>query len=180
MVIRLYVRRLDNYLVGIQVACSLVMWLGGYRGTSEKPRDSELKRNLISVALGTVFRALIAKQLYEASLHRVLETASTTHRSDYLTDVRLQQTFTKAIVVAVYWRVGSELITASQMSGRSRFSCASSAAITWERTASRPETGLPHPICYRPSRQRVPTVKPGLTACTTKISHRKERNCRQK
>jgi uncharacterized hydrophobic protein (TIGR00271 family) len=97
-------------IVGIQVACSLVMWLGGYRGTSEKRQGSELKRNLISVTLlliltvvlGTALRELIAKQIYEASVRRILETASTTHKGAYLTGVRFEQTATTAIVVAVY------------------------------------------------------------------------------
>lgn len=97
-------------IVGIQVACSLVMWLGGYRGTSERLRGSELERNLVSVALlliltvvlGTALRQLIAKQIYEASVRRILNTASTTHNGAYLTDVRFEQAGTTAIVVAVY------------------------------------------------------------------------------
>ena len=97
-------------IVGIQVACSLVMWLGGYRSTSEKLRGSGLKKNLISVALlliltvvlGTVLRGLVAKQIYEASVRRILETASRTHSGAYLTNVRFEQTAKTAIVVAVY------------------------------------------------------------------------------
>ena len=97
-------------MVGIQVACSLVMWLSGYRGTAKYLRDSELKRNLVSVALmlvlavvlGVQLRELIAKQSYEASVRRILETASTTHKGAYLTEVRFQRSPGMAIVVAVY------------------------------------------------------------------------------
>ncbi|MGA8622862.1 MAG: DUF389 domain-containing protein [Candidatus Sulfotelmatobacter sp.] len=97
-------------IVGVQVACSLVIWIGGYRGRSEKLRGSELKRNLVSGALlliltgvlGTALRGLIVKQAYEASVHRILETASSTHRGAYLTSVRFEQTAKTAIVVAVY------------------------------------------------------------------------------
>jgi hypothetical protein len=74
------------------------MWLGGYRGISEKHRGSQLKRNLLSVVLlliltgvlGTALRELIAKQVYQASVRRVLE--KTTHKGAYLTDLRFQQT----------------------------------------------------------------------------------------
>jgi uncharacterized hydrophobic protein (TIGR00271 family) len=97
-------------IVAIQVSCSLVMWLGGYRGASERLRGSELKRNLVSVALlfilalvlGIQLRDVIAKQTYEASVRRILETASSTHQGAYLTDVRFQQASGTMIVVAVY------------------------------------------------------------------------------
>ena len=97
-------------IVAIQVACSLVMWLGGYRGAAQNVRGSGLKRNLISVVLlvilsvvlGTALREVIAKQIYEASVRRILNTASTTHKGAYLTDVRFEQAGTTAIVVAVY------------------------------------------------------------------------------
>jgi uncharacterized hydrophobic protein (TIGR00271 family) len=97
-------------IVGIQVACSMVMWLGGYRGPAEKLKGSEWKRNLVSVALllvlavglGVELRELVAKELYEASVRRILETASTTHKGAYLTDVRFQQASGTAVVVAVY------------------------------------------------------------------------------
>jgi len=95
-------------IVAIQVACSLVMWLSGYRGVWEKHRGRQLKRNLLSVALlliltgvlGTALRGLIAKEVYEASVRRILE--KTAHKGAYLTDIRFEQTATTAIVVAVY------------------------------------------------------------------------------
>jgi hypothetical protein len=37
-------------IVAIQVAGSLVMWLGGYRGSQQTEQFSALKRNLLSVA----------------------------------------------------------------------------------------------------------------------------------
>jgi uncharacterized hydrophobic protein (TIGR00271 family) len=97
-------------MVGIQVACSLVMWLGGYRGAPKKLQESALKRNLVSVAallvlavvLRVQLRELIAKQSYEASVRRILETASITHKGAYLTDVRFQRSSGTAIVIAVY------------------------------------------------------------------------------
>lgn len=97
-------------IVAIQVACSLVMWLGGYRGRSEKIQGSELKRNVVSVALllilavvlGIELRELIAKQLYEASVRRVLEKVSATHKGAYLADVRFRQVSGTNVVVAVY------------------------------------------------------------------------------
>ncbi len=97
-------------ILGIQVACSLVIWLGGYRGPTGKLQGSEWKRNLVSVALllvlavalGVELRELVAKQLYEASVRRVLETASTSHKGAYLADVRFQQAAGTAVVVAVY------------------------------------------------------------------------------
>jgi uncharacterized hydrophobic protein (TIGR00271 family) len=95
-------------IVAIQVACSLVMWLAGYRGISEKHRGGQLKRNLISVVLlliltvvlGTALRELIARQLYQASVRHILE--KTAHLGAYLTEVRFEQAGTTAIVVAVY------------------------------------------------------------------------------
>lgn len=97
-------------IVAIQVACSLVMWLGGYRGTSGNPRGSELKRNLVSVALllilalvlGIELREVIAKEVYEASVRRVLAIASTTHKGAYLADVRFRQAMGTTVVIAVY------------------------------------------------------------------------------
>jgi uncharacterized hydrophobic protein (TIGR00271 family) len=97
-------------MVGIQVACSLVMWLGGYRGTPKNLRHSELKRHVISVTvmlvlavvLGIQLQESIAQHIYEASVRRILESASLTHKGAYLTDVRFQQTSETAVIVAVY------------------------------------------------------------------------------
>jgi uncharacterized hydrophobic protein (TIGR00271 family) len=60
-------------IVGIQVAGSLVMWLGGYRGSAQTAHLSALKRNLLSVAvlcalilfLGQQLQKLISKEQYE-------------------------------------------------------------------------------------------------------------------
>jgi uncharacterized membrane protein len=97
-------------MVGIQVACSLVMWLGGYRGTPKNLRHSELKRHVISVTvmlvlavvLGIQLQESIAQHIYEASVRRILESVSMTHKGAYLTDVRFQQTSGTAVIVAVY------------------------------------------------------------------------------
>ena len=55
---------------------------------------------ILTGVLGTALRELIAKQVYQASVRRVLE--KTTHKGAYLTDLRFQQTAKTAIVVAVY------------------------------------------------------------------------------
>jgi uncharacterized hydrophobic protein (TIGR00271 family) len=97
-------------MVGIQVACSLVMWLAGYRGASGRAQGSALKRNLVSagllfvlvVVLGSQLREVIAKHTYQASVRRILETASKTHQGAYLTDVRFQRASGLTVVVAVY------------------------------------------------------------------------------
>lgn len=97
-------------IVGIQVACSLVMWFGGYRGVDGRGKGGELKRNLVSVALliilGVVLsiqlRQLIGKELYQASVRRILEEASATHKGAYLTDVRFHHTSFSDVVTAVY------------------------------------------------------------------------------
>jgi hypothetical protein len=55
---------------------------------------------ILTGVLGTALRELIAKQVYQASVRRILE--KTTHKGACLTDVRFEQTATTAIVVAVY------------------------------------------------------------------------------
>jgi len=97
-------------IVAIQVACSLVMWLGGYRGEEGRVKGGELKRNLVSVTLlmilGVVLSVqlqhMISKEVYQASVRRILETASTTHKGAYLTEVRFQQALGTDVVIAVY------------------------------------------------------------------------------
>ena len=46
---------------------------------------------ILAVVLGIEFRQLIAKQLYEASVRRVLKKVSATQRGAYLADVRFRQ-----------------------------------------------------------------------------------------
>jgi uncharacterized hydrophobic protein (TIGR00271 family) len=97
-------------MVAIQVAGSIVMWLGGYRGMAQQPSGSALKRNLLSlvvlcflaVLLGIQLRHMIASEVYKASVRRILSTASATHKGAYLTEVRFQRGSGRMVVVAVY------------------------------------------------------------------------------
>jgi uncharacterized hydrophobic protein (TIGR00271 family) len=97
-------------IVAIQVAGSIVMWLNGYRGTAQQLRVSELKRNLLSVAalctlaivLGIQLREVISKEVYEASVRTILNTAATTHKGAYLTEVRFRRDSGRMFVVADY------------------------------------------------------------------------------
>ncbi len=57
---------------------------------------------ILAVVLGIEFRQLIAKQLYEASVRRVLKKVSATQRGAYLADVRFRQVSATNVVVAVY------------------------------------------------------------------------------
>jgi uncharacterized hydrophobic protein (TIGR00271 family) len=97
-------------IVAIQVAGSVVMWLGGYRGDTQATRANAVKRNLISVVvlvilavvLGVQMRDEISKQVYEASVRKILKAAATTHEGGYLTDVRFQRHAGRMVVVAAY------------------------------------------------------------------------------
>jgi uncharacterized hydrophobic protein (TIGR00271 family) len=97
-------------IVAIQVASSLVMWLGGFRGAPQTIHVSELKRNLLSVvllaALGIFlaiqFRRVIQSEVYEATIRTALNAATTDHAGAYLADLRVQKTGDRALVVAVY------------------------------------------------------------------------------
>jgi uncharacterized membrane protein len=97
-------------IVAIQVAGSVVMWLGGYRGDTQATRANAVKRNLISVGvlvilaivLGIQMRNEISKQVYEASVRKILKAAAATHEGGYLTDVRFQRHAGRMVVVAVY------------------------------------------------------------------------------
>jgi hypothetical protein len=96
-------------MVGIQVAGSVVMWLGGYRGGLQTTRASTLKRNLVSVAalcalavvLGVQLRDVISKQVYEESVRKILDTAATTHKGAYLAEVRFRRDSGRMVVVAI-------------------------------------------------------------------------------
>jgi len=98
-------------IVGIQVAGSLVMWLGGYRGSSlRRSRLSMLKRNLVSVAilcalavfLGGQLQNLISKQVYTSSVRKILGSAATDHKGAYLVDVRIEEHSKRTVVVAIF------------------------------------------------------------------------------
>jgi len=97
-------------IVAIQVASSLVMWLGGFRGAPRTIHARELKRNLLSVVLlgalavflAIQFRRVMASEVYEATVRTALSAAATEHTGAYLTDLRVQKTGDRALVVAVY------------------------------------------------------------------------------
>lgn len=97
-------------IVAIQVACSVVMWLGGFRGTSTHHTGSEWKRNAISVSvlavltllLGIHLREFIANEVAEAGVRRILETASSDHKGAFLASVRFQRDGGKSVIVAIY------------------------------------------------------------------------------
>lgn len=97
-------------IVGIQVAGSVVMWLGGYRGGTQTTRAGALKRNLVSIAvlctlaivLGVELREVISKQVYEASVRRILNRAAATHKGASLTEVRFRRDSGRMVVVATY------------------------------------------------------------------------------
>jgi uncharacterized hydrophobic protein (TIGR00271 family) len=97
-------------IVGIQVAGSVVMWLGGYRGSQQDDRLSTLKRNFLSVLvlialalfLGGQLDNLVAKQLYETSLRKLLTSADQNHNGAHLAEVRFQKKGKITTVVAVY------------------------------------------------------------------------------
>jgi uncharacterized hydrophobic protein (TIGR00271 family) len=97
-------------IVGIQVAGSLVMWLGGYRGSPQTAQISALKRNLLSVAvlcglavfLGHELQDLVSKQIYEASVRNILTSAAKNHSGANLVEIRFQDEAKRTVVVAVY------------------------------------------------------------------------------
>jgi uncharacterized hydrophobic protein (TIGR00271 family) len=98
-------------IVGIQVAASVVMWVGGYRGKKvEHLIGSELKRNILSLAvmcslavfLSVSLRRLTTNELYKASVRKILTTAAASHKGAYLSDVRFQRGAGRAVVVAIY------------------------------------------------------------------------------
>jgi uncharacterized hydrophobic protein (TIGR00271 family) len=97
-------------IVGIQVAGSIVMWVGGYRGMPQAHPSSEWKRNLLSAAalctlavvLGLQLREVISKEIYRASVSKILNTAAATHKGAYLTEVRFRRDSGRMVVVAVY------------------------------------------------------------------------------
>ncbi len=97
-------------IVAIQVAGSLVMWLAGYRGSRAGAHFSALKRNLLSVVvlfalaifLSHQLQALISKQIYEASVRKILTSAAKDHGGSNLVETMFQDKGRSTIVVAVY------------------------------------------------------------------------------
>lgn len=97
-------------MVAIQVAGSIVMWLGGYRGIEPHRADSALKRNLFSLALlcalavvlSFQLRRVVTDEVYKASVRKVLVSAAATHKGAYLADVRFQKVAGRTLVVALY------------------------------------------------------------------------------
>lgn len=97
-------------IVGIQVAGSIVMWMNGYRGIAQQSFVDELKRNLLSltalctlaVALAVQLREVISKEVYAASVCKILNTAAATHKGAYLTEVRFRRDSGRIFVVAAY------------------------------------------------------------------------------
>jgi uncharacterized membrane protein len=97
-------------IVGIQVAGSVVMWLGGYRGSPHPARFSALKRNLLSVVvlcalavfLGGQLQNLVSKQIYDESVRKILTSAAKSHSGAVLVDVRFAEEAKRTVVVAVY------------------------------------------------------------------------------
>jgi uncharacterized hydrophobic protein (TIGR00271 family) len=98
-------------IIGIQVAGSIVMWLGGYRGLEPRsPASSGIKRNALSVTvlcvlavlLGLNLRRMIINEVYESSVRRILKDAAATHKGAYLEEVRFQHDLKSSLVVAVY------------------------------------------------------------------------------
>jgi Domain of unknown function (DUF389) len=97
-------------IVAIQVAGSIVMWLGGYRGSRQLNQLSALKRNLLSVIilcvlaifLGGQLQHLVSKQIYETSVRKLLTSAAKSHSGAHLVDVRFQERAKQTVVVAVY------------------------------------------------------------------------------
>lgn len=97
-------------IVAIQVAGSVVMWLGGYRGEARMTRGGALKRNLLSVVvlcilavvLGAELRDEISKEVYDAKVHKILNAASSTHKGAYLSNVIVQRIAGRTVAVATY------------------------------------------------------------------------------
>ena len=97
-------------IVAIQVAGSLMMWLGGYRGNPETPHFSALKRNVLSIVvlcalavfLGDQLQKLVSKQIYEASVRKILKTAAKSHSGANFVQAVFQEEEKQVVVVAVY------------------------------------------------------------------------------
>jgi len=98
-------------IVGIQVAGSVVMWLGGYRGNPKTTaRVGIAARNLPSVIvlcalaafLAGQFENLVSKQAYAASVRKLLTSAATNHAGAVLVDVSFEEKSKRTIVVAVF------------------------------------------------------------------------------
>jgi hypothetical protein len=99
-------------IVGIQVAASIVMWLGGYRGTKAERvvLGRALRRNILTVLVSCILAVLLSlslqqqikNELYKASVRKILTAAASDHKGAYLTDVRVEQSSGHMVVVAAY------------------------------------------------------------------------------
>jgi uncharacterized membrane protein len=97
-------------IVAIQVAGSIVMWLGGYRGSQETGQFNAIKRNLLSVVvlaglaifLGGQLQTLVSKQICRASVRKLLTSAAQSHNGAHLADVRFREQAKRTVVIAVY------------------------------------------------------------------------------
>jgi uncharacterized hydrophobic protein (TIGR00271 family) len=95
-------------IVAIQVAGSIVMWLSGYRGMAHQRARTLLKRNFLSVAalfalavlLTVQLRDVISKEVYQASVRKILNSAAGAHKGSYLTSVRFRHDSGRMFVVA--------------------------------------------------------------------------------
>jgi uncharacterized hydrophobic protein (TIGR00271 family) len=99
-------------IVGIEVAASVVMWFGGYRGikAAHVTLGTELKRNILTVSVSCILAVLLSlslqeqtrNELYKVSVRKVLTAAASDHKGAYLTDIRVEQSSGHMLVVAVY------------------------------------------------------------------------------
>jgi uncharacterized membrane protein len=97
-------------IVAIQVAGSVVMWLGGYRGAIEGGRISALKRNMLSLGvlcalalfLSERLESLVSKQLYEESVRKLFTSTAQSHQGAHLVEVRFRKQGKRTVVVAVF------------------------------------------------------------------------------
>ena len=96
-------------IVGIQVAGSIVMWMNGYRGIAQQSFVDELKKlaefDRIVYSRGRARRPIArndSKEVYAASVRKILNTAAATHKGAYLTEVRFRRDSGRILVVAAY------------------------------------------------------------------------------
>lgn len=110
-------------IIGIQIAASFVMWLGGYGRIAQKStfgRRVVLRHSvsiLILIVLGVVLtinlRQDVSKQLFESNVRRTLSRALVLYPGSYLDDVRFGTGLDRTIVRAVVR--GPALFSAQQV-----------------------------------------------------------------
>ena len=97
-------------IVGIQVAGSWLCGLEAIVEARKTARFSALRRNLLSVVvlfalasfLGEQLRDLVSKQIYEASVRRILTSAAKSHNGADLVEVRFEKETKRTVVEAIY------------------------------------------------------------------------------